>query len=113
MTYDEAEETLQKWKLDIESFANAVGLKKRSIRTNYKNNPKGLPKYYTKLLDLYIKFENEKAKNSLLEEKASLNNLINNNIILDEKAKKIVNKKCLENNITISEYLSSLVISNI
>ncbi|MBU0719723.1 hypothetical protein KJ877_00115 [bacterium] len=114
MRYAELEKSLNEIGLDLESFANAIGLKERSISTNYKNKPIDLPKYYIKLLNLYIQFQNEKTKNTLLEEKQSSDIvLIDCNEVLNKKAKEIVHKKCLENNITISEYLSSLVISNL
>ncbi|HUH43142.1 MAG TPA: hypothetical protein VLZ29_08490 [Sulfurimonas sp.] len=114
MRYEELEKTLGIYKLDLDSFADAIGLKARSISTNYKNKPKDLPKYYDRFLDLYIQLQNEKVKNVLVEEKLSFDNdLINCDKVLDEKAQKIAQKKCIENNISISDYLSSLIISNL
>ena len=114
LIYEELEETLSKHKLDLSIFADAIGLKARSISTNYKNKSKPLPKYYSKFLDLYIQFKKEEEKNSSFEEKQSLDiDLLNYDKALNEKAKKIVQTKCFENNIRISDYLSSLVIANL
>lgn len=114
MKYEDLEKTLNKYDLGLNSFADAIGLKARSITTNYKNKPKDLPQYYDRLLDLYIQLQNEKVKNVLVEEKLSFDNdLINCDKVLDKKAQKIAQQKCIENNISISDYLSSLIISNI
>lgn len=113
MTFKELEESLNEHGLNLKSFAEAIGLKVRSIRANYNNDSKCLPKHYTSLLNLYIKFQKEKEKNALLEEKLSSGDSTNCDELINEKAKKIAHKKCIENSITINEYLSSLVISNL
>lgn len=113
MTYKEFSILLETQDLDIKDIAPILGYSKNSISNNW-SKAESIPEKALIALNLFLELKQEKEERVRLKkqlEKSDYDAALSNR--LSEKALKIAEQKCIENNISIEEYISSLVISNI
>ncbi|MBP6281953.1 MAG: hypothetical protein KA384_07900 [Leptotrichiaceae bacterium] len=106
MTFVEFKKLLDEKQLFIEDIAPLIGYSNDSINNNWSKN-NFVPKKAEILINLYFELTNIKNENKILKE----NDI--NKIEISDTALKIVKKKSMEKNISIKEYVSSLIISRI
>lgn len=114
MTYKDFLDILEKNELDIKTIAEHLGYGKDSIINNWSKYD-ALPEKVVKAINLYLdvsklKQENNQLTYKITECKEQLKDIDTN---LNNEALEIAIKKCKDNNISLKQYLSSLVISNI
>lgn len=114
MTYKNFLDILEENNLNLKTMAEYLGYNKDSIINNWPKNHL-LPEKVVKAINLYLevsklKQENEWLKKQLAENNERLKKIDTN---LNDEALEIAIKKCKDNNISLKQYLSSLVISNI
>lgn len=113
MTFEELKSLLLANNIELKEVANALNYNIQSISNNWKNN-KPIPQKAELLFTSYINLEIEKRKNldlqQQLEQYKKGSNLSD---YLSTKALNIAQEKCTKNNLTIEEYLSSLVMAKI
>nr|MDD3720809.1 hypothetical protein [Candidatus Gracilibacteria bacterium] len=117
MKYTELIDFLKEKGIDFKYIIEYLGHQENSSRNNWSKRERegrDIPAYVEIALDLYLKFEEEKAKNNKLEEDINfINQKTLNSELLSKKAIEIASKKCSENDITLKEYLSSLIVSKL
>ena len=106
MTFIEFKKLLDEKQLFIEDIAPLIGYSNDSINNNWSKN-NFVPKKAEILINLYFELTNIKNENKILKENGI------NKIEISDTALKIVKKKSMEKNISIKEYVSSLIISRI
>jgi len=103
MTYVEFKECLNIHNLTIKKVASEIGYSTKSIENNWSKIDK-IPKRAKLALDMYLKILNlQKEYNQELNSQC---------FILSHSALKIAENKCKEKEISLNEYLSSLIIAN-
>ena len=106
MTFVEFKKLLDEKQLFIEDIAPLIGYSNDSINNNWSKN-NFVPKKAEILINLYFELTNIKNENKILKE----NDI--NKIEISDTALKIVKNKSMEKDISIIEYVSSLIISRI
>ena len=114
MLYGDFLNILNSNNLSLKEIAPILGYSKYSISNNWKKD-KNIPKKALISLNLYLELEKEKTKSKILEKKI---NLQMSKEILDlkkipEEVLDIAKKKCAKNNISLENYIASLIITNI
>jgi len=104
---------LEKNNLNVKKVTSILGYGDKSIYNNWKKE-KDVPEIALKSLNYYLELNKEKEENIKLNKQiAMLNTQIKVEHKLSNEALGIAKKKCIENNLRIEDYLSSLVLSNI
>lgn len=104
---------LEENKLDIKQVTSILGYGKDSIYNNWKKD-KEIPEIALRTLNYYIALEKKKEENIKLGRKIKmLSAQIKVEHKLSKQALEIAKKKCIDNDIKLEDYLSSLVLSNI
>ena len=106
MTFVEFKKLLDEKQLFIEDIAPLIGYSNDSINNNWSKN-NFVPKKAEILINLYFELTNIKNENKILKENGI------NKIEISDTALKIVKNKSMEKDISIKEYVSSLIISRI
>ena len=106
MTFVEFKKLLDEKQLFIEDIAPLIGYSNDSINNNWSKN-NCVPKKAEILINLYFELTNIKNENKILKENGM------NKIEISDTALKIAKMKSIEKDISIKEYVSSLIISRI
>lgn len=111
MTYTEFLSTLRSNQLSVKDIAPILGYSYNSIQNNWTKNDE-VPIKAEITLDIYLELQKIKAENHNLKKKhKDLPNNCNN--LLTEKALKIASAKCIQADISLKDYLSSIIISSL
>jgi len=108
VTYSEFINWVQNNELDLHETARFLGYSKSSISNNWSKNNE-VPKKAEIAFKLFLELKMEKQKKQINE--SNQDSTLSCNI--SSKALKIANNKCLENDIELDDYLSSLILANI
>jgi len=100
VTYQEFICKLKKQNTDIKDIALALGYSKESIVNNWKKTNK-IPPRVILAMDMYFKLQ-DKEKSDMFNEN-----------VLSKEAMLIAKYKCEKYNITLTNYLTSLVLSHL
>ncbi len=115
--YQITAKSIQNWKKQFLENA-AIAMEPAKALSEYKSQLEAkdeeISEKLEKVLNIYISLVEEKEKNLTLTKKIiNLNKKCNGEQLLSEQALYIAKQKCSEKNISIKDYLSSLVIANI
>lgn len=115
MKYQEFRDLLKKSNISVKKIASSIGYSTNSIESNWSKFDKVPPR--AKLaIEMYLKLqvlenENNQLKDELTNKCYDKENHIKYN--LSQNALRIITAKCKEKEISIEEYISSLIIANI
>lgn len=107
LNYLEFMNYLKKYSLTVKEIEKELGYSQKSIFNNWKKN-NFVPEKALISIKMYLTIKEQKETINKL-----LKNEINNCINLSENVHKIAKDKSIRNNITIEDYITSLIISKI
>lgn len=110
LQYKDFLDLLNKHNITIQEIAQVLGYSKYSIQNNWKAKNE-IPKLAETSLKIYI--ELLKAKKENQELKKRLQKKTSSQMILSSEIFAIAEAKCTNNNISLKEYISSLIVANI
>jgi predicted DNA-binding protein YlxM (UPF0122 family) len=114
MLYSDFLNTLATNNISLKEIAPILGYSRYSISNNWKKD-EDIPKRALISLNLYLELKKEKEKNINLKKQLDLSkNSKNINLKnIPTEVVDIANKKCLKTNISLENYISSLIMAHI